>query len=75
LSQGKGDQSFGLTGIQGRPNVVVDEEFKEHVEANTSVTVRQLSQELSISPATAWRHLKGLNKVKKIGEMDTTRTG
>ena len=51
---------------QGRPNVVVDEEFKEHVEANTSVTVRQLSQELSISPATAWRHLKGLNKVKKL---------
>lgn len=52
----------------GRPNLVSNEVLRERVEANPSLTVRKMSQGLNVAPSTTWRHLKAINKVKKLNK-------
>uniref|UniRef100_A0A0N5CE11 HTH_48 domain-containing protein n=1 Tax=Strongyloides papillosus TaxID=174720 RepID=A0A0N5CE11_STREA len=52
---------------RGRPETVIDnDELREAVEANPRATVRSLAEDLNVSTATISRHLKEIEKTKKL---------
>uniref|UniRef100_A0A0N5BLM3 HTH_11 domain-containing protein n=1 Tax=Strongyloides papillosus TaxID=174720 RepID=A0A0N5BLM3_STREA len=50
-----------------RPETVIDnDELREAVEANPRATVRSLAEDLNVSTETIFRHLKEIEKTKKL---------
>lgn len=52
---------------RGRPKTIVDDdELKSRVESNPNTNVRKLASDMGISASTVSRHLKSIQKVKKL---------